>query len=153
EVMLIFDSDIDSLTFGQVGTHVENLLFVSHNAGRVAPNGAVQPGSELTMVDTVTLQQVALATGGTRGGAVATTSDGRVLLSQTSQVDVLNPIVAPSVISTSPPPQSVTALPLTTLTVTFDQDMLVGDETDAASVINPANYTLADDKGIQSPIR
>src|SRR5947207_772635 len=33
EVMLTFDADIDSLAFGQTGTALEGLLFVSQNAG------------------------------------------------------------------------------------------------------------------------
>ena len=47
------------------------LLFVSHNSGPVdfdqAPPSAL---SELTMVDVATLRQVALATGGSRGGVL-----------------------------------------------------------------------------------
>ena len=31
ELMFRFDSEIDSLTFGNDGTQIENLLFVSHN--------------------------------------------------------------------------------------------------------------------------
>src|SRR5262249_10179816 len=34
------------------------------------------------------------------------------------------------------------ALPLSLITVTFDQDMTAGSPSDAGSVINPANYTL-----------
>ncbi len=80
-----FDSDIDSLAFGQAGTALAGLLFVSHNDGPVDATGAPTAASELTMVDVATLQEVAVAAGGSRGGVVITTSDGRVLLSQTDR--------------------------------------------------------------------
>ena len=92
-MQLTFDSDIDSLAFGREGTVLEDLLFVSHNAGRVGSTGAAAQESELTMVDVATLKRVALARGGTRGDVVFATSDGRVLISQTDQVDVLSPAV------------------------------------------------------------
>jgi hypothetical protein len=88
EVQLTFEAPIDSIAFGQAGTALDGLLFVSHNSG---PNG-----SDLTMVDTATLQQVAVASGGSRGNVVLATHDGRLLISQSSQVDVLNPITNPS---------------------------------------------------------
>ncbi|MCH5373133.1 MAG: hypothetical protein JJ992_04105, partial [Planctomycetes bacterium] len=136
ETMLSFDTPIDSLAFGLPGTSLGDLLFVSHNAG------LEDEGSDLTMVDLATLRRVAVARGGTRGDVVIATSDGRVLLSQSSQVDVLNPIQAPVVVATNPPHQSIAALPLSLITVTYDQDMFVGAGTEAGSVINPANYLL-----------
>ncbi len=134
QVQLTFDTPIDSLAFGQKGTALAGLLFVSHNSG--------DGGSVLTMVDSVTLQQVSLATGGTRGDVVLTTNDGRLLISQSAHVDVLNPITNPVVLATNPPDQSIVALPLSLITVTFDQDMVAGSPADAASTTNPANYTL-----------
>ena len=61
----------------------------------------------------MTLQQVAVATGGTRGDVVLTTSDGRaarqpVVRRWTS----LNPLTNPVVLATNPPDQSIVALPL-----------------------------------------
>ncbi|MCA9137966.1 MAG: hypothetical protein KDB00_14440, partial [Planctomycetales bacterium] len=147
EVMLTFDTPIDSLAFGQSGTSLEDLLFVSHNlpgTGR---------GSELTLVDVKTLRQVSLARGGTRGDVIITTSDGRVLLSQSSQVDVLNPIAQPHVVSTNPAPQTIVALPLPLVTVTFDQDMFVGSGNEPMSVINPINYRLTNKTGHSAVIR
>ena len=94
------------------------------------------------MIDLATLQQVALATGGTRGYLVTTSSDGRVFISQSHQVDVLNPIEPPLVANTNPPPQSIVALPLGSVTVTFNEDMLVGQASNPHSVLNPANYQL-----------
>src|SRR5262249_54861761 len=115
EVMLTFDTPIDSLAFGLPGTTLHDLLFVTHNRG---PNG-----SGLTMGDAVTLRRVAGATGGSRGDNVLATSDGRLLVSQTAQVDVLNPLTPPAVAATNPAHQTVVALPLSLVTVTFDQDM------------------------------
>ncbi len=145
ETVLEFDAPIDSLAFGLPGTDLAGLMFVSHNSG--ANDHA---GSELTMVDVATLRRVTLADGGTRGDVVVTTSDGRVLVSQSNQVDVLNPAVAPIVIATNPPPASVTALPLSHLVVTFDQDMFVGEGLEPGSVTNPANYRLVGSDG--SPV-
>ncbi len=137
ELVLEFEADVDSLAFGQAGTDLEGLLFVSQNTG--ANNHA---GSELTMVDVATLRRVAVADGGTRGDVIITTRDGRVLVSQSHQVDLLNPITAPLVVATYPPKYSMVSLPLSYVTVTFDQDMFVGDGTESASVTNLANYEL-----------
>src|SRR5207249_5124578 len=120
--------------FGRAGTSLADLLFVTHNSSA--------DGSDLTMVDTATMQQVAVATGGSRGYVALATSDGRLLVSQSAQVDVLNPITNPAVLATNPPDQSVVALPLPLISVTFDQDMIADTATDATSVLNPANYTL-----------
>ena len=100
ELQLEFDSALDSIAFGREDTYLEDLLFVSHNAGRRSSTGAAAPESELTMVDVATLKRIAVATGGTRGDVVFATSDGRVLISQSGQVDVLAPAVAPQVVAT-----------------------------------------------------
>ncbi len=41
---LTFDSAIDSIAFGQAGTVLAGLLFVSHNSGAVAATGIVSTG-------------------------------------------------------------------------------------------------------------
>jgi len=135
--MLRFDAPIDSLAFGADDSSLQDLLFVSSNTG------------VLTMVDLVTLQRVAVATGGSRGDIVLTLPDGRVLLSQTNQIDLLNPVLAPVVVRVSPPDEAIVALPLGSLAVTFDQDMMVphsGIATDSpsflASVVNIDNFVL-----------
>ncbi len=143
QVMLTFNSAIQSISFGQEGTNLENLLFVSHDAAPNTPGGMVAPTpTELTMVDVTTLQQVAVAQGGTRGFAVLATSDGRVLISQSHEVDVVEPVVPPDVVATNPPPGSIAALPLAFIGVTFDQDMFAGAATNSSSVTDPANYSL-----------
>ena len=84
------------------------------------------------MVDLATLRRVAVADGGTRGDVVITTSDGRVLISQSNQVDVLNPATAPLVVATNPPAGARSPLPLPFIAVTFDQDMFAGAANAAA---------------------
>src|SRR5205823_3589130 len=69
-------------------------------------------------------------------------ADGRVFISLSHQIDVVSPVVAPRVASTSPPPAATVALPLGSVSVTFDRDMFVGQPTDPRSVLNPANYAL-----------
>ncbi len=138
---LTFNSAIDSIAFGKTGSVLAGLLFVSHNSGPVDSTGAASALSELTMVDVATLQQVALATGGSRGGVLITTSDGRVLLSQTNEVDQISPAFAPSVVATNPPASAVVPLPLPFISVTFDQDMSV-DGAQSGNVLNTANYKL-----------
>lgn len=137
ELMFEFDAAVDSVAFGQAGTQLDGLLFVSHNEG-----ANEHSGSELTMVDLATLRRVTLADGGSRGDVVVTTSDGRLLISQSEQVDVLNPVSAPVVIATYPPPDSVIALPMSYLAVTFDQEMFVGAGAELNSAINTDNYRL-----------
>src|SRR5262249_38630697 len=126
------------------GTDLDGLLVGTHKSG---PNG-----SDLTMVGAVTLRQVAVAKGGTRGDNVITTSDGRVLVSQSHQVDVLFPVRNPIVVATNPADLTVAALPLGLVTVTFDQDMHVGTAAEAGSVINPANYALTEAGGRSATI-
>ena len=140
ELMLEFDSPVDSLAFGQPGTELEGLMFVSHNEG-----GNDHPGSELTMIDLATLRRVSVADGGSRGDVVVTTSDGRVLVSQSNQVDVLNPAVAPLVLATNPPTDGIAVLPISTITVTFDQQMYTGVGGEPNSVLNPDNFVLVGD--------
>ena len=146
ETMFEFDADVDSIAFGRAGTELDDLLFVSHNSAPRLQTGQVTfGGSDLTMIDLVTLRALPVARGGTRGDVVITTSDGRVLLSQSMQVDVLQPEAAPMVVATNPPFDAVVAVPWSQITVTFDQDMYVGPSNDPASVLNQANYTLIGD--------
>ncbi|HND51211.1 MAG TPA: putative Ig domain-containing protein, partial [Pirellulaceae bacterium] len=143
-----FDTDIDSFSFGQPGTVLENLLFVSHDEPRSAASG-----TDLTVVDLSTMQSVALARGGSRGDVVRTTADGRVFLSQSHQVDVLSPVVAPRVASTNPPPEAVVGVPLAALSITFDQDMLLDRPSNPHSVLNPNNYRLSGANSGFVPVR
>jgi large repetitive protein len=141
EVMLSFDAPADSIAFGREGTMLQDLLFVSHNAGVSGQGGS------LTMVDLATLRRIEVARNGSRGDALTTTSDGRILVSQSQQVDVLRPQLAPMIIGTNPPDGADVALPFSLIAVTFDQDMVLGSPNDQASVLNPDNYQLLADDG------
>ncbi len=146
QVKLTFDSDVQSIAFGQQGTYLDNLLFVTHDdATNTAPGTVAPTPTELTIVDVTTLQQVQVAQGGTRGFAAFATSDGRLLISQSHEVDVLEPVVPPTVEAVNPPKGSIAALPLGFLSVTFDQAMYAGAATDSSSVTDPANYSLVGD--------
>ncbi len=146
QVKLTFDSEIQSISFGAQGTPLANLLFVSHDAAPGTAPGTVAPTpSEMTMVNVTTLQQVAVAQGGTRGFAVLATGDGRVLISQSHEVDLLLPIQAPNVVASNPPAGATVSLPLGTVSITFDHDMFQGSATDIRSVLDPANYQLVPD--------
>ncbi len=135
---LQFAAPVDSIAFGIANSPLDGLLFVSHD--EAGPN---ETGTDLSMVDLATLQTVTIASGGTRGDVLTTTPDGRVLLSQSNQIDVISPIQPPRVAGTNPPPDALVALPLGSIAVTFDHDMLADDPTtDPASVLNPANYSL-----------
>ena len=146
--MLEFTDDVDSIAFGLPGSTLDGLLFISHDEAISAGQG-----SELTMVDLATMQTLALATGGSRGDEIKTTPDGRVLLSQSHEVDVLGPVTAPQVVAVNPPPAAAVALPLGSISVTFDQDMLADDVTDPGSVLNPSNYVLQGDSAGLVPIQ
>ncbi|MFA7603825.1 MAG: CARDB domain-containing protein, partial [Novosphingobium sp.] len=153
ETMLTFDAPADSIAFGRPGTRLEGLLFVSHTAGTVADTGLAGAGSDLTMVDIATLRRIAVASSGSRGDVVHATSDGRLLISQSNQVDVVAPATMPVVVATNPPGGSQAVLPMPFLTVTFDQDMFAGTATDAGSVINPDYYQLVDGAGRVQSLR
>ncbi|WP_372898227.1 hypothetical protein, partial [Stieleria sp.] len=144
ETLLSFTTPIDSLAFGQNDSPLAGLLFVSHNSG-AANAGTANTGSELTMVDVASLRRVALASGGSRGDVVVTTRDGRVLISQSDAVDVLSPIAVPELIATHPAQQTVVALPLGLLRVTFSEDMFTGLGTQPHSILNPGNYAIRTD--------
>jgi len=161
EKMLEFSDAVNSIAFGQPGSAIAGLLFVSHDqdAGNPTGIGSIITDSnpadgptELTMVDLATMQTLAVATGGTRGDKITTTPDGRVLLSQSLQVDVLGPVVAPRVLAVDPPPSSVVALPLGSISVSFDQDMLADNAADPNSVLNPNNYLLQGNSAGSVPI-
>nr|WP_013334799.1 CARDB domain-containing protein [Gloeothece verrucosa]ADN18050.1 YD repeat protein [Gloeothece verrucosa PCC 7822] len=133
ELMLKFDLPVDSLAFGKKGTALEGLLFVSSNSG------------ELLMVDLATRQSIKVAQGGSRGDNIETTKDGRLLISQSNQIDVFSPLLSPRISFTNPVSNDLVALPKGVLTVTFDSDMYVGEGTEMFSVLNRSNFSLIDD--------
>ena len=145
EVMLSFETPVDSLAFGLPETDLAGLLFVSHNAG-----DRINEGGKLSLVDLATLHTTTIANGGTRGDILTTDKNGRVLLSQSNQIDVLLPVIAPQVAFTNPSADAIVPLPLGQITVTFDIPMTADDVTGLASVTNPDNYLLLN--GVGNPI-
>jgi Bacterial Ig domain/Putative Ig domain/Bacterial Ig-like domain len=89
---------------------------------------------------------------GTRGETLAATSDGRLLIAQSDEIDVISPIVAPQVAYVNPPNGAIVPLPLAQVSIAFDHDMVTGDSTDPGSVLNLANYALNDSTGQAVPI-
>src|SRR5262249_45136444 len=82
-----------------------------------------------------------------------TSEDGRVFVSQSHQIDVLRPILAPAVLATNPPNGATVVLPLGSVSITFDRDMFEGDVNDPRSVLDPTNYTLGGDGPGPLPIK
>ncbi|HUB24490.1 MAG TPA: CARDB domain-containing protein, partial [Tepidisphaeraceae bacterium] len=130
------------LAFGQSGTPLANLLFVSHADGT------------LSMIDLATLNVITVASGGERGDFLHVGPDGRLYVTESDEIDVFSPIVAPHIVAVNPPNgESVNPI-VNTATITFDSDMDDStDPTDAGSVVNTANYALIDEAtGQQLPI-
>jgi sugar lactone lactonase YvrE len=130
-VMLSMEN-ADGLAFGKSGTPLDGLLFVSHQDGGI------------TAVDLKSLQTVDIATGGTRGDFVHVGPDGRLYVTQSNQVDVLFPVVAPHVIASDPVDASSLLPVVNTATFTFDNDLVSNSMDDSHSATNVANYTLVD---------
>ncbi|MFN6997022.1 MAG: putative Ig domain-containing protein, partial [Aquincola tertiaricarbonis] len=141
-VQFRLDGALDSLAFGRAGTPLQGLLFVSSRI----PSGSAA-GAALHMVDLFTRRSVMLGQGGPSAEQLLATRDGRLLIANGSQVDVVAPLVAPSVLRTGPVAGSLVALPMASITVTFDRDMRRGDAGMPDSVLNPANYRLTDSLG------
>ena len=135
QLILELDTEVDSLAFGRADTQLANLLFISNNDGK------------LDMMNLANREYLTVAEGGSRGDIVETTSDGRLLISQSNQVDVFTPVTTPSVAFTNPADEGIVALPKGSISVTFDQEMYVGNASEAGSILNPANYTLTGEQG------
>src|SRR5690606_37913917 len=91
-------------------------------------------------------RRLQVAQGGTRGETVLTTSDGRILVAQTSHIDEIAPLKAPQVVAASVSDGALLPLPVNQIAVRFDQAMWAGldgqDVTDLSSVLNTGNYRL-----------
>ncbi len=125
-------ADADGLAFAKAGTPLAGLLFVNRASGIV------------TAVDLASLQTLDIASGGSRGEYTAVGPDGRLYISQSNQIDVLFPLVAPNVIAPNPVNNSSVNPAVTTATITFDSAMDASSATDPNSVTNVADYTLTD---------
>jgi hypothetical protein len=103
------------------------------------------------MIDTVTLRVVELARGGPGAEQLLVTNDARLLVANSSQVDVIAPRGAPVIVRTDPVADSIVALPLASIRITFSQEMNAASG-DVDSVVNPGNYRLSDSSGRVIPI-
>jgi len=130
EVMATFEDAPQGLAFGQPGTQLDGLLFVSHTGGA------------LTLVDLVSLESVPIATGGGRSEFIKVGPGGRLYATSSAQVDVFFPVLPPQVIATSPP-LGAEAVPIVNrATVTFNAGMLTGADPGAVSSLT--HYALTD---------
>ncbi len=132
KLMFTFASDVDSIAFGQPGTKLGDLLVrLAHRARRArrrhrADHG--RPGHP---------EQVALATGGTRGDEIKTTRRRPRLHQPVAPGRRAQPVQPPHVASTNPPPQGSWPCRSARVSVTFDDDMFVGDPTDRTGSSTP----------------
>jgi hypothetical protein len=140
---------VDSIAFGQAGSGLDGLLLASSNLLQRPVDGsntAAPHASAVWMIELQSRRVLQLAQGGTRGETLLTTADGRVLVAQSTRIDEIAPIKAPTVLATSVADGALVPLPLTQIAVSFDQAMWTGtsgtDAYDAASVLNPANFRL-----------
>ena len=139
---------VDSLAFGRAGTGLAGLLLASSNTAQRPVNGdpALAHTAAVWMIELQSRRTLQLASGGTRGESIVATADGRILVAQSSRIDELAPVKAPKVIASTLADGAFVPLPLTQVAVSFDQPMWTGssgaDATDAASVLNPLNYSL-----------
>src|SRR5690606_22242880 len=95
---------IDSIAFGQSGTPLAGLLIASSNLAQrpvVANAGELPHQSSVWMIELQSRRLLQVAQGGTRGETVLTTSDGRILVAQTSHIDEIAPLKAPQVVAAS----------------------------------------------------
>ncbi|MDH3209385.1 MAG: Ig domain-containing protein, partial [Burkholderiaceae bacterium] len=140
---------VDSIAFGRDDTVLTGLLLASSNVAQrpvIAQGTDVPHQAAVWMIELQTRRSLQVASGGTRGEALLTTADGRVLVAQSAHIDEIAPIRAPLVVATSVQDGALVPLPLTQIAVSFDQAMWLGtdgaDSTDLSSVLNPANYVL-----------
>ncbi|MFN4170881.1 MAG: CARDB domain-containing protein, partial [Pseudorhodobacter sp.] len=146
EIMARLTMPADSLAFGQPGSGLEGLLFISGNVDPATGQSA------LAVMDVATRGVAMLGFGAARGDTLITTADGRVLIANGAGVDVLNPATAPRITAISPGPGAVLTSPVTTVQISFDTDMLAGDAQEAGSVLNRANYVMETQAGTVVPI-
>ena len=144
---LAFDDAVDSLAFGKAGTSSAGLLFLS-----TQPRPGVAGGANLIMVDLATRQRLNVASGGPLAEDLVFTAEGRLLVANSQQVDVVMPVTPPNIIAVTPADGLIVPLPQNTVRIVFDQDMNVAAGARPESVLNPANYTLVGTNGGVVPV-
>jgi len=87
------------------------------------------------------METVTIASGGARSEFLHVGDDGRLYVAQSTQMDVVYPLTAPR-ITDAPESGAVLDPRLSSLTVTFDVDMVHASAIDPTSVTNPASFSL-----------
>ncbi|MEM9158679.1 MAG: putative Ig domain-containing protein [Verrucomicrobiota bacterium] len=129
EVVLVLENEAEGLAFGVDGTQTENLLFVTQgNAGI------------LTVVDLVSMQTATVANGGSRGDFIHIDQRGRVFVTQSDQVTLLDLVSEPLIIATNPIDGEDVNPVVTQISLTFNQDML--NDGSANAVTSLTHYQL-----------
>ena len=132
---------IDSIGFGAVGSEFEGLAILTS----IETDGT----SWLYALDIASHKLQAIATGPVRGEGIASLADGRIVIAHTEGLDVIRPLKAPEVLTTSIRQGEVVPRPVNSFAVQFTEDMaLEGD----GSVLDPNNYALIDLAGDIVPI-
>ncbi|WP_415233615.1 putative Ig domain-containing protein, partial [Pseudorhodobacter sp.] len=142
ELIAQLDAPLDSLTFGAEGTEFAGLALLT----------SVRNGAGLSRVyalDMASHQVVTIAASTARAEDIITLADGRVILAHGRGLDVLRPLYVPKIIATTFEDGAVTALPVASFSLRFDDDMAVRG---TGSAIDPANYVLSDATGRLIPI-
>jgi len=148
EVEYTLAGNVQAIAFGQAGTPLAGLLLASTATPQrpVVTDGENLPHtSSLWAIELQSHRLLKLASGGTRQQALVATADGRILVGESTRIDEIAPLKAPTVLAASVADGSVLPLPLNQVSIVFDQAMWLGDAGDGSepgSVLNPANYQL-----------
>ncbi|MEZ6135593.1 MAG: CARDB domain-containing protein [Pirellulaceae bacterium] len=119
-------TDAESIAFGARDTLLEGVLIIGH-----------QNSGQVSLLDPMSLQRTIIAAGGVgRVEGIESLPDGRLMVTQGEQIDVLFTVAAPRVIETRILDGNNRA------SIAFDVSLLADDPTNVASAINPDNYTL-----------
>ena len=139
---------IDSIAFGATGTPLAGLMLASSNLKQrpivngVSTSENVPHQASVWMIELASKKVLQLASAGTRGESILTTVDGRILVAQTGNIDVIAPRKAPTIKAITVPDGALMPLPLAQIGITFDQAMWIGDASDIGSILNPSNFVL-----------
>src|SRR5690606_28736022 len=101
ELEYTLNGTLHGLAFGQAGTPLEGLLFVSGGLPQhVTIDGVADTahGSTVWMIELATKRILQLATGGTESERIVTTADGQILVAGSHHVDEIAPVHAPTVL-------------------------------------------------------
>ncbi|MDN5787881.1 CARDB domain-containing protein, partial [Pseudorhodobacter sp.] len=142
ELIAQLDAPLDSLTFGAAGTEFAGLALLTS----VRNSAGI---SRIYALDMASHQVVTIAAASARAEDIITLADGRVVLAHGRGLDVLRPLYVPKIIATTFKDGTVTALPVASYSLRFDDDMAVSG---AGSVLDPANYVLSAGTGRLIPI-